>query len=476
MDEQPTVQEPEAWRGVDEGWGRKAPEFATLSEPSNVREYVGMHHRLGIDAGDRVLDLACGSGLALELAALRGAAVAGIDASARLVAVARDRVPGGDIRVGDMLALPWPDDSFEVVTSFRGIWGTTPDALSEALRVLVPGGRIGFTVWGHIKKSPGAWSLSPFRLASAPKVENQAAMVALGRPGVGEELLERYGFTDVERVVVPFAFEFADPATYARTLAATGPAYEAIQAVGEQEFLRWATEMAQEHVREGLPLRAEIDVVGYLARKPAAPPDGSGPAGEWRGAGFLGPAAESPAARSLHQEDLEELGYVMNSTRLWSHLPAEVDVLFDLMQMAVKPAGLTLRERGVIVTAAASTLGDSYCSLAWGKKLAGFADPEIAGAVLTGTDQGLSDVERALATWTRRVAGDPNATTASDVDTLREAGYDDRQILAITLFISLRLAFSIVNDALGAPPDRQLGDSVPTPVRSAVTWGRPVEN
>ncbi len=130
-----------------------------------MREYVAMHHRLGIDDGDRVLDVACGSGLALELAALRGASVSGIDASSRLVDVARDRVPDGDVRLADMHALPWSAASFEVVTSFRGIRGTTPDALAEARRVLVPGGRLGLTVWGHVKKSPGAWSLSPFRLA-----------------------------------------------------------------------------------------------------------------------------------------------------------------------------------------------------------------------------------------------------------------------------------------------------------------------
>ena len=71
-------------------------------------------------------------------------------------------------------------------------------------------------------------------------------------------------------MVVPFAWEFADPASYARALACMGPAYEAIQSVGEEEFLRRATEVAQEHVRDGLPLRAEIDVVGYLARAPQA--------------------------------------------------------------------------------------------------------------------------------------------------------------------------------------------------------------
>jgi SAM-dependent methyltransferase len=256
------------WVVVDEGWGRKAADFATLSEPGNCREYVAVHHRLGVDAGDRLLDVACGSGLAIELARLRGASCSGIDASARLVAVARDRNPDCDIRVGDIHALPWGPASFDVVTSFRGIWGTTPEVVAEIYRVLRPGGRAGITVWGHLKASAGVWALAPFSLAAAEKVGNQAVMVSLGRPGAGEQLLQSYGFADIERLDVPFAWEFADPELYARALAATGPAYEAIQNVGEAEFHRAAVEQARGQVRDGLPLRAEINVVGYLARKP----------------------------------------------------------------------------------------------------------------------------------------------------------------------------------------------------------------
>src|ERR1700678_2455495 len=256
------------WTLVDEGWGRKAADFAALSEPGNCREYVAMHHRLGLEAGGRLLDVACGSGLAIELARLRGATGSGLDASPRLVAVARDRNPGCDIRVGDMHALPWDPGSFDVVTSFRGIWGTTPDAVAEIRRVLRPGGRVGMTVWGHIKVSPGAWALAPFRLAAAGEGGNQAAMVSLGRPGAGEHLLASHGFVDIERLEVPFAWEFADPELYARALAATGPAYEAIQNAGEAEFHRAAVDEAQGQLRDGLPLRAEINVVGYLARTP----------------------------------------------------------------------------------------------------------------------------------------------------------------------------------------------------------------
>jgi SAM-dependent methyltransferase len=255
------------WTMVDEGWGRKAVDFATLTEPNHVREYVTVQHRLGVAQGDRLVDIACGSGLAVELARLRGAGCAGIDASPRLIAVARDRNPDADLRVGDMHALPWPDASFDVATSFRGIWGTTPEALAEVYRVLVPGGRVGITAWGHLKVSPGVWAFAPFRLAAQPQVDNQAAMVALGRPGAGEELLGRYGFTDIERIDVPSVLEFADPDIYARAMAATGPAFEAMQNVGEQQFLDAAVGAAETRVRAGLPLRAELALVGYLARK-----------------------------------------------------------------------------------------------------------------------------------------------------------------------------------------------------------------
>ena len=122
-----------AWRQVDEGWGRRAVDFATLSEPANCREYVALHHHLGVGPNDRLLDIACGAGLAVELATAVGATCSGIDASPRLIAVARDRNPHADLRVGDMQDLPWADASFDVVTSFRGIWGTTPGAVPEAL-------------------------------------------------------------------------------------------------------------------------------------------------------------------------------------------------------------------------------------------------------------------------------------------------------------------------------------------------------
>jgi SAM-dependent methyltransferase/alkylhydroperoxidase family enzyme len=458
---------------VDEGWGRRAVDFATLSEPGNCREYVALHQRLGVGSGDRLLDIACGAGLAVELARARGATCAGIDASPRLIEVARDRNPESDVRVGDMHALPWPDASFDVVTSFRGIWGTTPGAVLEAHRVLAPGGQLGITVWGHIKESPGGWALAPFTLATPSQRAYQSAMVALGRPGAGEELLARSGFVDIQRLEVPFVWEAADPALYARALASTGPAYESIQAVGEEAFLQFATDLASERVREGLPLRAAIAVVGYIARKPAI---ARTEAGREQGAdtGFLAVPEVTPDVQRLYDDDVEQTGYVMNLSKVWAHQPATHDGLFELVSQAARAGSLTLRQRGVLVAACASALGDAYCSLAWGTKLAGEAGSDVAADVLRGDDERLDLSERALARWARQVTRDPNGTRPDDVQALRDAGYDEAQIFAITAFVALRIAFSTVNDALGARPDHRLGEAAPGPVRDAVTFGRPV--
>jgi len=188
---------------------------------------------------------------------------------------------------------------------------------------------------------------------------------------------------------------------------------------------------------------------------------------------FLREPPVSADVRALYDEDLEDDGYIWNVSRLWAHQPGTVKQLFGLMSQAFGPAGLTFRQRGILVTAAASALGDSYCSLAWGGKLSQACDAATAAGVLSGRDTGLTGQEKAMAAWARKVATDPNATTDADIAALRDAGLDDGQIFAITAFVALRLAFSTVNDALGAHPDSQLAASLAPEVREAVTYGRP---
>lgn len=185
------------------------------------------------------------------------------------------------------------------------------------------------------------------------------------------------------------------------------------------------------------------------------------------------PRELSAAARAAYDDDRAELGYVMNVTRVWAHDAESLDTLFEVLGRVATRAGLSDRDRGILVAATASTLGDSCCSFAWGGRLADATTPELSAGVLTGRDEGLDEREHVLAAWARRVVADPNGVTAADVERLRDVGYDDGQVHAVTTFVALRLAFSTVNDALGARPDRQLVVDAPAAVRAAVGWGRP---
>ena len=188
---------------------------------------------------------------------------------------------------------------------------------------------------------------------------------------------------------------------------------------------------------------------------------------------FLAEPEPTDPAQQLYAEDLDGYGYVMNLTRVWAHGPSAHDAVLALMGAAASTADLTFRQKGVLVSAAASTLGDSYCSLAWGARLASEVGDETAAAVLAGNDAGLDPADQALARWARAVARDPNGTTHGDVQALRDAGFSDAQIFGITAFIAARLAFSTVNDALGALPDAELTTIASDTVQATVDWGRP---
>jgi alkylhydroperoxidase family enzyme len=71
----------------------------------------------------------------------------------------------------------------------------------------------------------------------------------------------------------------------------------------------------------------------------------------------------------------------------------------------------------------------------------------------------------------RAVLADPNATTVTDVQALRVAGFSDREVFEATALIGVRIAFSTINDALRLAPDHQLVEQAPAAVRDAVTYG-----
>jgi uncharacterized peroxidase-related enzyme len=191
--------------------------------------------------------------------------------------------------------------------------------------------------------------------------------------------------------------------------------------------------------------------------------------------GFLSVPLHTPETQALFDDDLTELGYVMNVSRLWSYQPTTVAELFELMGRSLTGSGLSARQRGILVCAAASTLRDSYCSIAWGSKLSKTASPAVAAGVINHSDDELTEDEKAMADWARKVVRDPNATSEADLQMLREAGFEDSQIFAMTVFVALRLAFSTINDALGATPDAQRLSSAPAQVVAAVDYGRPAD-
>ena len=188
---------------------------------------------------------------------------------------------------------------------------------------------------------------------------------------------------------------------------------------------------------------------------------------------FLHDAAPSEGQRKMYEADVAEDGYVWDSSKVWAHQPALDEQMGALIGAAAQAAGLSNRERAMLVIGQASTIGDSYCSLAWARWLTEWEDAETALAAIQGDETPFDARERALAHWARAIARDPSSTTAADIQALRDTGWDDAQIVALTLYAALRIALSTTNDALGARPDLALADRLDPAIRAAVTWGRP---
>jgi SAM-dependent methyltransferase len=131
-----------------EGWAHFAPLASVTTAPA-----ARLVRHAGIRAGDRVLDVACGTGVVAVTAARLGAIVTGLDLTPDLLAVARDnaRIAAGhiDLHEGGCERLPFDDAAFDVVVSqFGHIFAPRPDvAVSEMLRVLKSGGTIAFSTW-----------------------------------------------------------------------------------------------------------------------------------------------------------------------------------------------------------------------------------------------------------------------------------------------------------------------------------------
>lgn len=192
-----------------------------------------------------------------------------------------------------------------------------------------------------------------------------------------------------------------------------------------------------------------------------------------RGMSFLAEPAPSPGQQRMYDDDLAQHGYVWSNSRVWSHHPEMEEAFGAALDLASQAAGLTDRERAMLVLGQAKAIGDSYCSVAWSRRLAEWEDEATALAAIRGDEAPFDERERALARWAQTVARDPNGATPDDIQALRDVGFDDAQIFSLTAFTALRVALSTINDALGARPDLALTETIDPEIRAAITWGRP---
>ncbi|HZS33323.1 MAG TPA: methyltransferase domain-containing protein [Methylomirabilota bacterium] len=180
------------------GWealpGRYAAAFAALTSQAVDALLDAADVRRGRD----VLDVATGPGHVAAAARDRGARVIGLDFAPSMVAEARRAHPGIEFREGDAEALPFPDASFHAVVNNFGLLhlGRPERALTEASRVLRPGGRVAFTTWAGPDEA-----------------------VAFG---IVHAAIDRYGRRDVPLPVGPPFFRFSDPEECRRVLRAAG--------------------------------------------------------------------------------------------------------------------------------------------------------------------------------------------------------------------------------------------------------------
>jgi SAM-dependent methyltransferase len=211
----------ETWEGPA-GWG------------TPVYEHV--LDRAEIGSGRRVLDCGCGAGRFTRMAADRGANVAGIDASEKLIEIAAERVPEGDFRAGDIEALPWENDSFDVVTGFSAF-----QFADDKVRALREAGRVsrGLVAVVIPTRVPESGITSVFKLVFPLFAEDalasmkQSGMFALSDPGKLEEALAAAALTPDEDGEIECPIVFDDVAVAERAFMGAGPTQLATNNSGE---------------------------------------------------------------------------------------------------------------------------------------------------------------------------------------------------------------------------------------------------
>lgn len=253
-------------------WEERAPDWADVMEGEagwGLPVYGHVLDSVGIGNGSRVLDVGCGAGRFCRLAADRGAAVSGVDATAAFVAIAGERVPDGEFRVGDMQQLPFADAEFDLVTGFNSFFiaSDMADPLREAGRVARPGAAVATTVFGRPDRCDSTTLFGAVRALFPPadKGESGADEPDLHEEGVLEEIAGRAGLTVREAGYFAFTERYPDSETLARGMMAAPPMVRAGRAAGDEAVREALLEAARPFTDEGGEVRLSEEVRYLIA-------------------------------------------------------------------------------------------------------------------------------------------------------------------------------------------------------------------
>jgi SAM-dependent methyltransferase len=218
-------------------WGARARDWAEIQEPAHGELYPAVLDAAGVGEGTRVLDVGCGSGVAVQFATGRGARCCGFDASEGMIELARERVPSAEFLVGEIEALPYDDSSFDVVTGFNSFqYAADPvHALVEAKRVVRAGGTIAIVTWGLPEQCEAAPYVKILGSFLPPPPPGAPGPFALSTPGALEELAGKAGLEPIRADDVLTTWRYPDRDIAVRALLSAGPAVRAIGAAGEAD-------------------------------------------------------------------------------------------------------------------------------------------------------------------------------------------------------------------------------------------------